>query len=72
MTVPGDSNMISEAKLENTNNTLVFRTIDSKFFFVQNVTTGISPLVQPSPFVTIPRFAQMGKDPKMEFIILSK
>jgi len=72
VTTPGDSNMISEAKLENAHNTLVFRTVDSKFFFVPNVASGISPLVQPSPFVTIPRFSLLGKDPKMEFTILPK
>ena len=39
---------------------------------IPNVISGISPLIQPSPFKTIPRFASLGKDPKMEFTILPK
>jgi len=53
---PTDSTYISEAKLDQTHNTLVFRTIDTNFFWVQNVATGIQPLVQPQPFKPIPRF----------------
>ena len=68
----GDSPIIAEAKLESAHNTLVFRTIDNKFFWVPNVTSGISPLVSPTPFKTIPRFASLGKDLKIEFTILPK
>lgn len=68
----GDSNLISEAKLDNAHNTLVFRTIDSKFFWVPNVVSGMSPLVQPSPFKAIKTFAQLPKDPKIEFTIVPK
>ncbi len=45
VTAAGDSSLISEAKLDSTHNTLVFRTVDSKFFWVPNVATGIQPLV---------------------------
>ena len=31
---PNDNLMIAEAKLDNAHNTLVFRTVDSKFFWV--------------------------------------
>lgn len=40
----GDSNLITDAKLDNTHNTLVFRTIDTNFFWVHNCVSGISPL----------------------------
>ena len=50
ITEPGDSTLISEAKLENAHNTLVFRTIDNKFFYVPNIVTGVQPLITPSPF----------------------
>lgn len=42
---PGDSNVISEAKLEGIHNTLVFKTTDCKFFWVNNVASGLSPLI---------------------------
>ena len=71
-TEQGDSNIITEAKLENAHNTLVFRTVDSKFFWVSNVASGLSPLVQPTAFKPIQRFTTLGKDPKMEFTIVPK
>ena len=55
----GESSLISDAKLENVHNTLVFRTIDTNFFWVPNVVAGPSPagIVQPSAFKTVPSFA---------------
>lgn len=68
---PQDTNIIVEAKLESAHNTLVFRTVESKFFWVPNVVSGLSPLVQPTPFKTIKRLADL-KDPKLEFTVVPK
>ena len=47
-----DKKFIVDAKLENAFNTLVFRTWDQRFYYVDNVISGLSPLVLPTPFTT--------------------
>ena len=72
----GESNLISDAKLDSTHNTLVFKTIDTNFFWVPNVVSGIQPLVQPSAFQRVPRFSKLDEEPKkelkIEFIVIPK
>ena len=64
-------NQIGEAKLESTYNTLVYRaSVGSRFFWVPKVMTGMSPMVQPSPFKVVPRLAEFGKDAKLEFTFM--
>ena len=63
---------IAEAQMENAYNTLIFRTFDNKFYWLQNVVSGIPPMAQPSPFDVIRRFQDLGNDLKMEFTFVPK
>lgn len=69
-----NNHLVADAKLENSHNTLVFRTVDTKFFWVSNVVASASSarFEQPNPFKGVPRFQSLGREPKMDFIILPK
>ena len=76
--VTENNHLIADAKLENSHNTLVFRTVETKFFWVSNVVASSSSarFEQPNPFKSVPRFQSLGREPgrepKMDFIILPK
>lgn len=63
---------ISAAKLECAHNTLVFRTIDCQFYYIPNVVSNMTPLIQPSKFVSIPRFEKLGNKDNISFTVVPK